>query len=114
MAQPQINHSSSVRNTGSECLTCPAQMHCYSGAVPREDLDALAHLRRNVRFERKQTIDCARDPALYLFNVVSGTVKLIRSSPDGRAQIVGFRSQGGFFTTPEFVNGAIKGSGYIR
>lgn len=107
MAQPRLNNSSLASDGNGDCLTCPARQNSYCGVIPIDDLRALGHLRRSIRFERKQSIVCARDPALSFFNIVSGTVKLIRSAPDGRAQIVGFRSQGDFFMTPTSASCAI-------
>ena len=107
MAQPMMNSGVQSRDGHTDCQTCPARHTSYCSVVPSQDLDALGHLRRSIRFERKQSIVCARDPALSFFNVVSGTVKLIRTAPDGRAQIVGFRSQGEFFATRSSASCAI-------
>ena len=47
-------------------------------------------------------IICEGEPATSIFNVTQGVVKLVRSSSDGRTQIVGFRVPGEFFATPAF------------
>lgn len=107
MTQSRINKEPHTGTEDGECLVCPARQTSYCGAVPVDDLEALEHLRRLVRFEPKQSIRCTGDRALSFFNVVSGTVKLIRSAPDGRSQIVGFRTQGEYFATPVSTQGTI-------
>lgn len=79
------------------CKTCTIRTKSFCGALPVRSLDSLANTRRLVRFERRQTIVCEGATAVSLFNIVSGVVKLYRSLPDGRTQIVGIRLPGEFF-----------------
>ncbi len=54
-----------------------------------------------MEFQRGQTIIVEGEPANSFFNVTSGVVKLLRSLPSGRIQIVGFRQPGEFFGIAE-------------
>jgi CRP/FNR family transcriptional regulator len=54
-----------------------------------------------MRFDRRQTIVSEGEPAVSFFSIVSGVVKLCRSLPDGRTQIIGFRFPGEFFAVSD-------------
>ena len=84
----------------AECSRCAMRLTSFCGALPGAALETLALSRNRARFNKRQTIVCEGEPGTLLFNVTSGVVKLIRSSPDGRAQIVGFRVPGEFFASP--------------
>src|SRR5215472_635750 len=84
----------------AECSRCAMRLTSFCGALPNGALETLALSRSRARFNKRQTIVCEGEPGTLLFNVTSGVVKLIRSSPDGRAQIVGFRVPGEFFASP--------------
>ena len=79
------------------CTVCAARVKGFCGAIPLRDLDSLDRSRRLVRFDRRRTIVSEGAPALSFFSIVSGVVKLYRSLPDGRTQIIGFRFPGDFF-----------------
>jgi len=79
------------------CTVCAARAKGFCGAIPLRDLDSLDRSRRLVRFDRRRTIVSEGAPALSFFSIVSGVVKLYRSLPDGRTQIIGFRFPGDFF-----------------
>jgi CRP/FNR family transcriptional regulator len=83
------------------CTTCAVRTKSFCGAVPARDLDRFAGIRRAIRFERRQTIVHEGEPAISFFNIVSGVVKLCRSLPDGRTQIIGFRFPGEFFAVSD-------------
>lgn len=51
-------------------------------------------------FDARQTLVQEGDAADWLFNIVSGTVKLYRALTDGRVQIVGFLGEGDFMGVP--------------
>ena len=84
-----------------KCTSCPVRSTSFCNVVPNRDLKAFAKKRRSVRYEPRQTIICEGEPAISIFNVVSGVVKLTRSLPDGRTHIIGFRLPGELFATSE-------------
>jgi CRP/FNR family transcriptional regulator len=81
----------------SNCASCPVRKASFCRAIPDRDLEAFSKKRGVIEFQRRQTIIVEREPAIYFFNVISGLVKLLRSLPNGRIQIVGFRQPGEFF-----------------
>ena len=83
----------------SKCTSCPVRSTSFCSVVPNRDLKAFAKKRRLVQFGPRQTIIREGDLATSIFNVVSGTVKLFRSLPDGLTHIVGFRMPGELFAT---------------
>jgi CRP/FNR family transcriptional regulator len=78
-------------------MTCGIRTKSFCSAIPFRNLGSLARSRRTVRFDRRQTIVSEGEPATSFFSIVSGVVKLCRSLPDGRTQIIGFRFPGEFF-----------------
>lgn len=81
----------------ADCMTCAVRGKSFCGAIPLRALDSLAQTRRLAQFDRRQTIVSEGAPAVSLFNIVSGVVKLYRSLSDGRTQVIGFRFPGEFF-----------------
>lgn len=79
------------------CAECNVREQSFCGAISKRGLDDLAQSRRTESFDRRETIVSEGDPALSFFNIVSGAVKLCRSLPDGRTQIIGFRFPGEVF-----------------
>lgn len=85
----------------TDCATCAIRAESFCGAIPLRGLDSLARSRRLMRFDRRQTIVSEGEPAVSFFSIVSGVVKLCRSLPDGRTQIIGFRFPGEFFAVSD-------------
>ena len=81
----------------TDCTACAIRSQSFCGTIPARGHDALARSRRLVRFDRRRIIVSEGEPATSFFNIVSGVVKLCRSLPDGRTQIIGFRFPGEFF-----------------
>ncbi len=79
------------------CRSCSVRAASFCSAIPTQDLSILASSRHQVQFGRRETIVREGDPMLSFFNITSGVVKLYRSLPDGRTQIIGFRYPGEFF-----------------
>lgn len=57
----------------------------------------LAHLGKTCRYEAKDVLYTSHIPALCLFRVVEGYVKISRYFPDGRCQILSFCGPGDYF-----------------
>ena len=79
------------------CRSCSVRAVSVCSAIPNRDLSILARSRHQIQFSRRETIVREGDPMLSFFNITSGVVKLYRSLPDGRTQIIGFRYPGEFF-----------------
>jgi CRP-like cAMP-binding protein len=58
---------------------------------------ALAHLGKICRYEARDVLYTSHIPALCLFRVVEGYVKISRYFPDGRCQILSFCGPGDYF-----------------
>ncbi len=81
----------------SDCAACPVRRDSFCQTVPARDLKAHSKKRSFVEFKPRQTVMVEGEPATSLFIVTCGIVKLLRSLPDGRTQIVGFRQAGEYF-----------------
>lgn len=81
----------------SDCAACPVRRDSFCQTVPVRDLKAHSKKRSFVEFKPRQTVMVEGEPATSLFIVTCGIVKLLRSLPDGRTQIVGFRQPGEHF-----------------
>lgn len=79
------------------CAACAVRADNFCSAIPLRSLDSLVHSRQAERFDRRQTIASEGSRALSFFSIVTGVVKLCRSLPDGRTQIIGFRFPGETF-----------------
>lgn len=64
-----------------------------------EDLAALHRIGRRRRVATGQLLCCTGDPSLTCANLVSGVLKVSRTEPDGRVQIVGLLYPGDFVGT---------------
>jgi CRP/FNR family transcriptional regulator len=81
----------------SICEACPVRLVSLCQSVPARDLQAHFKKRCFVAVHQRQSVMVEGEPATSLFIVFSGIVKLLRSLPDGRTQIVGFRQPGEHF-----------------
>lgn len=83
-------------NGAETCATCGARPYSVCNAFDTDNLDRLAAAAVRGRAEPGQTFFAEGDPADSFFNVTAGTVRLFKSLPDGRRQIIGFASRGHF------------------
>lgn len=67
-----------------------------SAALPLAERDALEPLSRRVVLDQKKTLFGQDEPALSVFNVNSGALRLYRILRDGRRQVTGFALPGDF------------------
>lgn len=82
------------------CSTCAIRHHAICGALQNDELLRLNQIARNRSFAPGQTVMSDDDRAEFLANVISGVVKLAKTLPDGRQQIVGL------LFAPDFVGRA--------
>jgi CRP/FNR family transcriptional regulator len=84
----------------SPCDTCGARSSSFCDVLDEQEFLRLAAIVTSRAYEPGQMVVQEGDPADWLFNVISGTVKLYRALPDGRTQIVGFLGLGDFVGIP--------------
>lgn len=71
------------------CDLCPVRHQAVCGAMDEVQIGRLGQIAHRKKLAAGQTIISAEEPAGFFANVVSGTVKLTKTLPDGRQQIVG-------------------------
>jgi len=78
------------------CATCAVRALSVCAALHGDEMEGLAGIVGQSRFDHGATIMMEGDPADHLFNIIQGTVKIYRLLPDGRRQITGFLGGGDF------------------
>jgi CRP/FNR family transcriptional regulator, anaerobic regulatory protein len=78
------------------CEACLARPFSLCSALPQPGLHRIAALATFVHLPAGTGFIEEGDPAEYLFNITRGAVKIFKSLADGRRQITGFLSVGGF------------------
>jgi CRP/FNR family transcriptional regulator len=86
--------------TPSPCDHCGARARSFCDVLKGQEFQQLAAIVLSRTVAPRRTIIQEGDDAQFLMNVVSGTVKVFRALPDGRAQIIGFLSEGDFLGMP--------------
>ena len=80
----------------STCHTCPGR-NSVCAAVRANELDRLGAMRTTQTVAPGTTFIDEGEPALHVFTVIEGVVKLFKLLSDGRRQIVGFLVAGDLF-----------------
>ena len=78
------------------CADCSARPLSMCAGVPDADLMVLERSITDLHIEPRGAIVDEGEPALHMFNVTAGTVKIYKLLPDGRRQIIGFLMAGDF------------------
>lgn len=89
-----------MSRTASPCDQCAVREHSFCDVLQGQEFSRLAAIVTGRSFGARQTVVQEGDRAEWLFNIISGTVKLYRTLPDGRTQIVGFLRDGDFVGVP--------------
>lgn len=89
-----------LSRSASPCDHCEVRSLSFCDVLEGQEFARLAAIVTGRTFARHQTIIQEGDRADWLFNIISGTVKLYGTLPDGRVQIVGFLSEGDFVGVP--------------
>jgi CRP/FNR family transcriptional regulator len=71
------------------CENCAVRNQAVCGAMDAQQIARLNAIARRRKLAAGQTIMSDQDKAEFFANVVTGTVKLTKTMPDGRQQIVG-------------------------
>ncbi len=97
----------------SRCETCSIRHQAVCGALTGPELARLNQIAKPRKVAAGQTIMSDEDPATFLANVVSGVVKLSKTLPDGRQQVIGLLFSPDFLgrvfneTNPYFAEAAV-------
>jgi CRP/FNR family transcriptional regulator len=71
------------------CEHCPVRHQAVCGAMDQEQLKSLSQIAHRKKISAGQTIISDAEPIDFFANIVSGSIKLSKTLPDGRQQIVG-------------------------
>lgn len=80
----------------NDCDDCKVRLFSVCGALEASELDELDHISQAKTFTPKAMLFDQGAIAGSVFNVTAGIVRLYKSLPDGRRQIVGFALPGDF------------------
>ena len=78
------------------CQTCEVRDQSICAVLSDEELRELSKISTAVELTKGATVFFEGDENTYLFNVVSGAVRLSKLLPDGRRQVTGFLFPGDF------------------
>lgn len=73
----------------SRCETCAIRHRAVCGALSLPELSRLNQIAKPRKIAAGKTFMSDEDPSEFLANVVSGVVKLSKTLPDGRQQVIG-------------------------
>src|SRR5262249_26419271 len=93
-ASPAAGECRHGRDNG--CQDCKVRLFSVCGALDTSELDALDRISQVRHFPAKTMLFDQGALAGSVFNVTEGMVRLYKSLPDGRRQIVGFALPGDF------------------
>ncbi|QJU59107.1 Crp/Fnr family transcriptional regulator [Sphingomonas sp. AP4-R1] len=82
------------------CADCAVRDHALCGSLNDTELTALNALGQRRRIGPTQVVAWAGDEAVVCGNILSGVLKLVAATADGREQIVGLLYPGDFFGRP--------------
>jgi CRP/FNR family transcriptional regulator len=88
-----VNTAASLR---FPCQNCEVRDKAICSALDETELRQLSKISTSVALEPDNVVFYEGDDSNYLFNVVSGAVRLSKLLPDGRRQITGFLFPGDF------------------
>ena len=84
------------RPKASDCDSCGARALSVCGAVEDADLERLGALAEVVNLKAGAVLIREGEPAPYVFNITTGSLRVYKLLPDGRRQITGFLFAGDF------------------
>ena len=82
--------------SAGRCAGCGVRAVSICSALEGDELEQLEALGTTARFAEKETMFLQDDAADWVYNLLSGMVRLYRLLPDGRRQIFGFLLPGDF------------------
>lgn len=85
-----------ARRSDSVCATCGARAFSVCSSLGADDLAGLDAIAERVSLKAGDALIRQGEPAVHLFNITSGSVRVYKLLPDGRRQITGFLFAGDF------------------
>ena len=85
------------RRSDSVCTTCGARPFSVCDSLDAGDLERLDAIAERMDLEAGEGLIRQGEPANYVFNITSGSMRVYKLLPDGRRQITGFLFAGDFF-----------------
>lgn len=85
-----------ARRSDSVCATCGARAFSVCSSLGVDDLAGLDAIAERVSLKSGEALIRQGEPAVHLFNITSGSVRVYKLLPDGRRQITGFLFAGDF------------------
>ncbi len=98
-AQPAVPGRKAISRLAldpSPCRACPVRPLSICDSLAEDELQHLAAIVSPLRLGPGQPLFDEGEQADFLFNVISGCVKVYKLLPDGRRQIIGFLFTGDF------------------
>jgi CRP/FNR family transcriptional regulator, anaerobic regulatory protein len=88
---PQMHGAapSVLPEVSNRCDHCPVRHKAVCGAMDETQIQRMTQISHRKKLRPGQTIISDEEPSDFFANVVSGAVKLTKTLPDGRQQIVG-------------------------
>ena len=84
------------RRETADCLGCGARAFSVCDSLAPEDLARLDAIAERMSLAAGDVLTREDDPAVSVFNITSGSVRIYKLLPDGRRQITGFLFAGDF------------------
>src|SRR3989338_299264 len=84
----------SCQSKSESCKLCTSFEHGIFSELPEKELKQLAAYRTTNHYKKKQTIFYEGNPVLGLFCIRSGKIKLYKSNPEGKQQILRILKKG--------------------
>ena len=88
--------SATAASPSYPCQSCRVRDSAICATLDDDELRDLNKIVSSVHLDAGQVVFSEGDDSTYLFNVVSGVVRLLKLLPDGRRQITGFLFSGDF------------------
>jgi CRP/FNR family transcriptional regulator, nitrogen oxide reductase regulator len=69
----------------------------FFASLPEDDVSQISTLFREQAFHAGEMVYVAGEPAIRLYIVATGKIKLVRTTPDGKSVVLGINGPGDFF-----------------
>lgn len=89
LGKVDMSYEPAWQSARSRCATCSVRHKAVCGALNEAELANLNRIAHARRYQSGQLIMSDEEPTDFFANVISGVVKLEKTSADGRQQIVG-------------------------
>lgn len=91
-----------------ECTICPASPNSVFASLSERELHELKFLRTTNAYKKKQVIFYEGNPALGVYCVSEGRVKLYKTSDGGKQRILGLREKGALLGCASLFSGQVE------